>query len=85
MAKLDNGLHYYMGWFHFIGEFIGNDCMIPLPSDGFTVELTQITDNFSLGFTKAKTLSAFKTDKDLVQIEFGCKIPWIIEPDLETE
>jgi hypothetical protein len=85
MARLENGLHYYSGWFHFIGNFKGKDCSIPLPSGGSTIELTQLTNNFGIGFTNAKTLSVFKTDEDLVQIEFDCKIPWTIEKELEPE
>lgn len=85
MAKLENGLHYYCGWFHFIGDFSGKDCSIPLPNGGFTLNFHQVTDNFGIGFTKAKTMSVFKTDKDLVQVEFYCKVPWVIDKEIECE
>ncbi|WP_339607890.1 hypothetical protein [uncultured Roseivirga sp.] len=85
MAKLENGLHYYSGWFHFIGGFNGMDCSNPLPSGGFTLELTQVANDFGIGFTKSKTMSVFKTDQDLIQVEFDCKTPWAIESELESE
>ncbi|MFK7900067.1 MAG: hypothetical protein AB8B61_04850 [Cyclobacteriaceae bacterium] len=85
MAKLENGLHYYCGWFHFVGNFNGKDCSIPLPNGGFTLNFHHITDSFGIGFTKAKTMSVFKTDQDLVQVEFDCKIPWVIDKDIECE
>ncbi len=28
-AKLENGLHYYNGWFQFKGAFKGKNCAVP--------------------------------------------------------
>ncbi len=85
MAKLENGLHYYSGWFHFVGKFNGKDCSIELPSGGFTIDFLEVTENFGIGFTKAKTLSVFENNEDLVQVEFDCKIPWVIDKNIEGE
>lgn len=85
-TKLENGLHYYSGWFHFKGEIIsGKDCSIPLPNGGSTSDLTEITKNFSIGFTSASSLAIFEDKKGLVQVEFEAKIPWVIDPQLESE
>lgn len=83
-AKLKNGLHYYSGWFHFKGTFTGNDCTVPFDG-GYTYDLTPITDNFSIGFRHDNLLTHFKNKKNLVQIDFGCQIPWVIEKELETD
>lgn len=85
-TKLENGLHYYSGWFHFKGEILsGKDCSIPLPNGGNTFELTEITNNFSIGFTNASSLTIFENKKSLVQVEFEAKIPWVIDLELESE
>jgi hypothetical protein len=77
---LKNGLHHLSGWFHFKGEILsGNDCKIPLNDNGYSIELTRINDNFSIGFTKGNSLTFFEDKTGLVQIEFEMKIPWIVE------
>ena len=83
-CKLDNGLHFYGGWFHFKGRFVGKDCKIPLPSGGSTLDLTPINETFSIGFCYDHSLSFFNDDKDLVQIEFDAKTPWTIDKTLES-
>lgn len=86
MAKLENDLHYYLGWFHFVGKFEGKDCSVPLRSgNGNTLDFERITDNFGIGFTKKNVGVAFKNISELVQIEFECKIPWTIDKELETD
>jgi len=78
-ADLNGGLHYYQGWFQFRGNFKGPDCRIPLGEDGFTLDLRAIDDSFSLGFTQLKESKSSERVLDRVQIEFDCKIPWVIE------
>jgi len=85
LTKLENGLHLYSGWFHFKGDFIGKDCSVPLPNGGYTLELTSITESFNIGFRRDNALTAFKDKEHLVQVEFECEIPWVIEKELETE
>jgi hypothetical protein len=79
MAKLENGLHYYFGWFYFIGKFNGKDCSLKLPSGVFTIDFLEVTENFGIRFTKAKKLSVFESNQDLVPVESDCKIPWVID------
>ncbi|WMI68243.1 hypothetical protein [Mangrovimonas sp. YM274] len=81
LAQLDNGLHYYNGWFQFKGDFKGKDCTVPLPNGGHTFDLTKITDKFNIGFRHDNLLSPFKDDNGLVQIEFDCQIPWVLEKE----
>lgn len=71
-----NRLHGYGGWFHFAGNILlGKEC---LNRNSNTYQLTQITENFSIGFRKDKALNFFEDDIPLIQVEFEAKIPWII-------
>ena len=75
-----NGLHHIGGWFHFKGQVLrGKDYRVPLPSGGHTFDLTPITGNFSIGFAEANDLTFFEDKTDLVQVEFGTNIPWVID------
>jgi hypothetical protein len=88
MAKLDNGLHHYGGWYHFKGKMIkGKDCKIQLGKGGSTFDTIQITDKFWLAFTKGADLAYFdKSEFDnLIQIEFITDSEWIIEKKFESE
>ena len=81
-----NGLHHIGGWFHFKGKVIrGKNFKIPLPSGGFSIDLTPISDNFSIGFSEGNDLTFFEDKNELVQIEFDTSIPWIIDKELEDE
>ena len=84
-ARTENGQHHYGGWFHFKGNFEGKNCEVPLPSGGFTFDLTPIADNFSIGFRWDNSLTAFSGTDKLVQIEFECKIPWVLDSKPEPE
>jgi hypothetical protein len=84
-CKKENGLHFYGGWFHFNGEFIGKNCEIPFGENGFTFDLTKIAENFSIGFRFSSALSFFEDKNNLVQIEFETEIPWTIDKELETD
>jgi len=77
-AKLENGLHYYSGWFHFKGYFTGKDCTVPQLNGGYTFDLIKITENFSIGFRRDNALTPFKDTSGIVQIEFDCNIPWVL-------
>lgn len=82
---LPNGLHFIGGWFNFKGKILsGKLCDIPLPSGGFTLELTKINENFSIGFSNIITTTFFEDKKDLIQIEFETNIPWLIDKNLES-
>lgn len=85
MTRLQNGLHYYSGWFHFKGSFKGKDCTLPLPGgNGYTLELTPITERFSIGFRTGNALTFFRDRENLVQVEFDAIIPWTIDKELES-
>jgi hypothetical protein len=82
---LPSGLHHIGGWFHFKGQVLaGKDYRVPLPSGGHRFDLTQITENFSIGFAEGSDLTFFENKKCLVQIEFDTNIPWVIDKSLET-
>ncbi|UUC44558.1 hypothetical protein [Flavobacterium cerinum] len=74
---LPNGFQRIGGWFHFKGKLLnGNNCYIPIPDGyGFTIYMTKVVDDFSIGFTKANALTFFEKTEDLVQVEFLTSIP----------
>jgi hypothetical protein len=80
------GLHWYQGWFHFVGFIVsGKDAesIVGLDHKGEPygkIDLKPITDNFSIGFTKRAELvdPAFRTGKPITQIDFSTKIPWML-------
>jgi len=82
---LPNGFHHIGGWFHFKGRVVtGKIYLVPVPSGGHTFDLTPITENFSIGFGAGNNLTFFKSESDLVQVEFETNIPWIIDKTPET-
>jgi len=84
--KLPNGLYNIGGWFQFKGRVLkGKDYRIPLGGNGYTHDLTQVDDNFSIGFGEASALAHFSDTTGLVHIEFKTSIPWVIDKSLEPE
>ena len=82
---LPNQFLHIGGWFHFKGQVLtGKDYRVPLPSGGHTIDLTLITDTFSIGFTAGNDLTLFEDKTGLVQVEFDTKIPWVIDKSLEA-
>jgi hypothetical protein len=77
-ARLENGLHYYSGFFHFKGSYTGKNCAVPLPGSGYNLELTPITDTFKLGVHMGSSRSFFEDREELVQIEFSIEAPWVL-------
>jgi hypothetical protein len=84
-SVLDNGLHNTGGWFHFKGRIVrGKDYRIPT-GNGFSIDLTKTSDNFSIGFAEGNDLTYFTDKNGLVQVEFMTNIPWVIDKALETK
>lgn len=78
-VQLENGLHFYGGWFHFKGKILtGDDCRIFHSPETSTFNLTNITENFRIGFTRGNSPSLFESLDGLIQVEFETNIPWII-------
>ncbi len=84
---LPNGLHHIGGWYHFKGRLVsGKNYRIPQPdNNGYTLDLTKVEDNFSIGFASGNDLTHFTDKTDLVQIEFMTYIPWVIDKSLVTK
>ncbi len=82
---LTNGMHIYSGWFHFKGSFTGPDYLDLMSEEDKKFNLIEITKNFSLGFRKESFLTSFEDRKNLVQVEFECLIPWVLEQEYEDE
>jgi hypothetical protein len=85
IARLESGYHLYSGWFHFKGKFEGMDCTEILPSGGYKLNLQPLTENFGIGFRNDNSLTFFEDGSGLVQIEFECKIPWILNNEREPQ
>ncbi|TFF36907.1 hypothetical protein [Mucilaginibacter psychrotolerans] len=84
--KTSDGLYNIMGWFHFKGLILrGKNCAIPLPGgNGYSIELSRFSDNFSIGFSNRDNLSYFENNDDLIELTFETNIPWVLDPTLET-
>ncbi len=70
-SQLDNGMHFYGGWFHFKGRLL----------EGGEYELGNLahfTDQLALGFTAGNAPSIFSNTQGLVQVEIEAKIPWLL-------
>lgn len=52
---------------------------------GVQLILKQSLKIFELGFTHSISNKIFQDSDDLVQVEYGCKIPCVINKDLETD
>ena len=83
MCKEENGLHRYSGWFHFKGMFKGKSCIEKTGENTSSLNLTSITESFSIGFCYDNALTHFEEKENLVQVEFEVKVPWTIDKLLE--
>jgi len=79
-GEIEPRLHFYGGWFHFIGRIVhGPEALTGAPTGG-PIELKPISETFSLGFTRQLGLvpKSFRAD-NLGQLEFSTKVPWVLE------
>ncbi|MDB5126959.1 hypothetical protein [Mucilaginibacter sp.] len=82
--KHQNGLYDTSGWFHFKGRILnGKNAYIPISDTGVTIELTQVADNFLIGFGPGNSLAFFEDKDGLIEVMFQTNIPWVIDPELE--
>ena len=81
-ARLENGLHNYGGWFHFVGKIeSGADALKQIgdtPCEG-TFELEQLGEHFQFGFSNCLGLvrESFR-DQSLIQLEFSTNARWVL-------
>jgi hypothetical protein len=82
-CRLENGLHSYGGWFHFIGSIEnGRDAWKQIAENSQQFDPEQVTDQFAVGLTRRTALiPASFGEQQVVQIEFETKIPWVIDSD----
>lgn len=87
LEKIPSGLYRYSGWFHFAGKIIsGEDCVKPIIDDKtFQIDLSNINENFKIGFTRDNALSFFDDSIELVQVEFETRLPWVIQEQSELD
>ena len=80
---LDDGQHVYTGWFHFKGDFSGPGYLDKQKGDDKTFNITPISDKFGIGFRRENFLTEFEDRSNLVQVEFECLLPWILDVEFE--
>ncbi len=87
--ELGNGEHLYTGWFHFKGSFDGPDYLDKISQenteDKKEFNVFAITKRFSIGFRNESFLANFEDRSNLVQVEFECIIPWVLDVEFEPE
>lgn len=75
-GRLEDGLHYYGGWYHFVGHLEETGDFAPVEfGPGFNAFMLR---------ARAPRLSTFR-GSEVVQLEFDCKVvPWLLdEPDMD--
>ena len=80
MHRFEDGLHYYGGWFHFVGSIIAGEDAVDASA---RVKLQQINERFSMAFSARTNLvgDAFK-GLPLVELGFNAHVPWVLlEPE----
>lgn len=85
-SRLVSGLHSYAGWFHLVGEITeGESCWRTVESGTRVLDLEQVTESFSLGFSSDRAIAdpAFES-RGVVQLEFYAEAPWVL-PTPEPE
>ncbi|MES2454922.1 MAG: hypothetical protein V4594_05265 [Bacteroidota bacterium] len=86
MFKHSDGLHVYWGFFHFKGQFEGQDSNVPIAATNqHSIIMTPITENFSIGFTYGRSLAYFEAEDELVQVDFEVKLPWVASKKEECD
>lgn len=85
VRKIQPGLHYYWGWFHFIGNVERSDEK-KHPCGDERSELTKINgvkvnENFSWSFSSGKDWPRNEAFKGQItsQIDFFVNVPWVID------
>jgi hypothetical protein len=80
MARLESGMHFYGGWFHFVGSILsGADAAKQIGQNLWQPDLQAQSELFSLGFS-VRTEHVREPFKGLplIQFEFTANVPWVI-------
>lgn len=78
-GEVEPGLHFYGGWFHFVGRMVtGPECHTGGLTGG-PIELKDLSERFSVGFTQESALvpPSFPAGS-IGQVEFSAKVPWVL-------
>jgi hypothetical protein len=79
-----SGLHLSGGWFHLIGRIVsGADVMSPTGPQSWTYDFVELASGIEFGFaTRVALVAAPFEGRQLIQLEFATRVPWIIaEPE----
>lgn len=71
-CRLENKLHSYGGWLHFVGAIVsGADAYVSIATNSGTFDLHRITDNFSAGVSVRTALVHHAFDsQSVLQLDF---------------
>jgi len=79
------GLHYYGGFFHFVGSIESGEDAKRMVNGVSAFELEPMGENFEFGFTSdAALIPKSFAGKEVAQLEFQTKVVWVLdgeEPD----
>lgn len=79
-GESEPGLHFYAGWFHFVGHVVSGPEAHQAGPQGGPVELAAISESFSLGFTRNIALVPVEFgDIEVGQLEFSTHVPWVLQ------
>jgi hypothetical protein len=85
--RLDSGLHYYGGFYHFVGSILTGAEGVQWKDGTGTFHFEKVGEYFEFGFTREQDLleEPFK-GQPIVQLEFSTLAPWVIDaPDPDEE
>jgi hypothetical protein len=78
-GEVEPGLHFYGGWFHFVGRIVSGPDALSGGPPACAIELEKISDRFSFGFTNKLGLVPTSFPAGTVgQLEFSAKVPWVL-------
>lgn len=78
--EVEKGLHFYGGWYHFIGRFLeGEDSYSATDEKTRQAKFQQLDKGFSIGFTTTTNLVAKDFPRPVLQIEFTGTLPWLLD------
>jgi len=78
-GEVEPGLHFYGGWFHFVGRVASGPEAHSGGTAGGPIEHAEMSARFSVGFTQQIALvpSSFPAGS-IGQVEFSAKVPWVL-------
>ena len=78
-GEVEPGVHFYGGWFPFVGRIASGPEVLSGGPSGGAIELEEISNRFSIGFSRRTALVPGPFPADGVgQLEFSAHVPWVL-------